>query len=66
MSLLIENKDLMRLEAGADPENVGSMRVLEKAGFKKGELRKEFYKRAADETGKMRDLQWYHLDRPVQ
>lgn len=66
MSLLIENNDLMTLEAGADPENVGSMRVLEKAGFKKGELRKGFYKRAADETGKMRDLQWYYLDRRVR
>ncbi|KAK0105106.1 hypothetical protein ONS96_004509 [Cadophora gregata f. sp. sojae] len=60
-----ENKDFTRLEAGADPENIGSVRVLEKAGFRKGEYVEEFHVRAVNEGGKMSDMQFFYLERPV-
>jgi len=50
---------------GADPENIGSVRVLEKAGFQKGELVKDFHVRAVNEGGgKMSDMQFFYLERP--
>jgi ribosomal-protein-alanine N-acetyltransferase len=39
------NEKYDRLLAAADPENVASMRVLEKAGFEKGEYKVGFYER---------------------
>ena len=48
---LFLSRDLVRVQAKADPENVASWKVLEKAGFKReGVLRKTFYCR-----GKWRD-----------
>ena len=45
------SRDLVRVQAKADPENTASWKALEKAGFKKeGVLRKTFYCR-----GKWRD-----------
>ena len=52
-----------RILAAADPENGASMRVLEKAGFQKGEYRKDFYSRACMGEKKS-DLQCYFLERP--
>jgi ribosomal-protein-alanine N-acetyltransferase len=48
---LFLSKDMVRIQAKADPENVASLKALEKAGFKReGVLRKTFYCR-----GKWRD-----------
>lgn len=52
-----------RLLAHADPENNASNRVLEKAGFQKGEVKKGFYERAIL-VGVKSDLQSYYLERP--
>lgn len=52
-----------RLLAHADPENDASNRVLEKAGFQKGDVRKGFYERAIL-NGVKSDLQSYYLGRP--
>jgi ribosomal-protein-alanine N-acetyltransferase len=52
------------LLAYADPENVASNRVLEKAGFQKGEVRKAFYERAVFKGARKSDLQGYYLERP--
>lgn len=61
----IENQEFTRLEAGADPENVGSVRVLEKAGFQRGELVRDFHVRAVNEGGgKMSNMQFFYLERP--
>ena len=41
---LFLSRDLVRVQAKADPENVASWKALEKAGFKReGVLRKTFY-----------------------
>ena len=41
------------------------MRVLEKAGFQKGELVKDFHVRAVNEGGgQMSDMQFFFLERP--
>lgn len=53
-----------RLLAAADPENKASLRVLEKAGFQKGEYRKDFYERGVL-GGKKSDLQCVYLLRPA-
>jgi [ribosomal protein S5]-alanine N-acetyltransferase len=42
------------------------MRVLEKAGFQRGDYKKEFYVRAANEGGKKSDLQFFYLERPFK
>jgi RimJ/RimL family protein N-acetyltransferase len=48
---LFLSKDIVRIQAKADPENIASWKALEKAGFKKeGVLRKTFFCR-----GKWRD-----------
>jgi RimJ/RimL family protein N-acetyltransferase len=48
---LFLSKDIVRIQAKADPENIPSWKALEKAGFKReGILRKTFYCR-----GKWRD-----------
>lgn len=66
---MLEYNYLTRLEAAADPENRASTRVLERAGFQKGEYRKEFYVRAvndvAGKTAKKSDLQFFSLERPA-
>lgn len=60
-----EDKPLTRLTAGADPENIGSIRVLEKAGFTKGEYVKDFHVRGVnDGSGVMSDMQFFVLERP--
>ena len=59
-----ENRESERIEAAADPENVGSTKVLQKAGFQKGEFKKGFYSRSSDEEGVKRDLQFFYIDRP--
>jgi ribosomal-protein-alanine N-acetyltransferase len=51
------------LLAYADPENNASNRVLEKAGFQKGDVRKGFYERAMHSGAKKSDLQSYYMDR---
>jgi hypothetical protein len=49
----------------ADRENTASHRVLEKAGFQKGRLLENHYKRAINfESGMRGDLQTFYLDRP--
>jgi hypothetical protein len=53
-----------RLLAAADLENKASLRVLEKAGFQKGEYRKDFYERGVL-GGKKSDLQCVYLLRPA-
>ena len=60
---MIVNKKYDRLLAGADAENKASQRVLEKAGFKKGEFRREFYARTTL-GGRKGDMQFYYLERP--
>jgi len=40
--------------------------VLEKAGFQRGDYKKEFYVRAANEGGKKSDLQFFYLERPFE
>ncbi|KAG4442045.1 hypothetical protein IFR05_002439 [Cadophora sp. M221] len=55
----------MRLIAAADPENLGSTRILVKHGFIKGELKKAFYARAYLGGEVKSDLQYFYLDRPV-
>ncbi|KAF4637242.1 hypothetical protein G7Y89_g835 [Cudoniella acicularis] len=42
------NKKYNRLIAAADPENKASTRVLEIAGFQKGEYKKDFYERGVN------------------
>ena len=52
---LFLSKDIGRIQAQTDPRNVGSQKVLEKAGFKKeGILRKNFFTR-----GEWRDAYLY-------
>ena len=60
---MIVNKKYDRLLAGADSENKASQRVLEKAGFKKGGFKREFYSRATL-GGRKGDMQFYFLERP--
>lgn len=60
---MIVNRKYDKLLAGADSENMASQRVLEKAGFKKGEFKKEFYERATL-GGRKGDMQFYYLERP--
>jgi RimJ/RimL family protein N-acetyltransferase len=52
-----------KLYAHADPQNSASSRLLEKAGFIKGEYMKEAYERALD-PGIKRDFQAYYINRP--
>ena len=59
----IVNKKYDRLLAGADSENKVSQRVLEKAGFKKGEFKRGVYERATL-GGRKGDMQFYYLERP--
>ncbi|KAM3075286.1 Acetyltransferase (GNAT) domain [Clarireedia jacksonii] len=64
---LEEYKSFPRLGAGVDPENHGSRRVLEKAGFREGELKKEEYERAVDRgSGKRKksDIRVMWVERP--
>jgi ribosomal-protein-alanine N-acetyltransferase len=54
---LFLSKDVVRVQAKADPENIASWKALEKAGFKReGVLRKTFYCR-----GKWRDDYIYSI-----
>jgi hypothetical protein len=51
--------------AFADPENVASCRVLEKAGFKKGKLFENMYTRAVHkESRKRSNLQYFWVAGP--
>jgi RimJ/RimL family protein N-acetyltransferase len=59
----IVNEKYDKLLAGADPANWGSLRVLEKAGFQKGEYKKGVYERAVL-GGEKSDLQYFYLERP--
>jgi hypothetical protein len=61
---VIANKDFDRIKAGADPENLGSTRVLEKAGFQKSEYKKDFYERGIYKDVRKSDLQFFFLMRP--
>jgi hypothetical protein len=60
---VIVNGKYDRLLAGADSENKASQRVLEKAGFKKGEFKRAFYERATL-GGRKGNMQFYYLERP--
>ncbi|KUJ23264.1 uncharacterized protein LY89DRAFT_177406 [Mollisia scopiformis] len=60
-----ENKKYDKLFAKADPENLASMNVLQKAGFKKGLLFKDGYSRASLRDKKLKsDLQGFYVPRP--
>lgn len=57
------------LIAEIDPQNTASERVVEKAGFKRGELLKDCYQRASEvRAGKIvkRDQCRWYLHRPVE
>ena len=60
---LTENAKYDKLLAAADTKNGASQRVLEKAGFSKGELKIGAYEMAAT-PGVKSDLQFYFLERP--
>lgn len=60
---MVVNEKYDRLLAGADSENKASQKVLEKAGFKKGEFKREFYARTTL-AGRKGDMQFYYLERP--
>jgi RimJ/RimL family protein N-acetyltransferase len=54
---LFLSKDVGRIQAQTDPRNIGSQKVLEKAGFKKeGTLRRNFFTR-----GEWRDAYIYSI-----
>jgi len=54
---LFLSKDMVRIQAGADPENIASQKVLEKAGFQReGKIRKGIYA-----WGKWKDLYLYGI-----
>jgi ribosomal-protein-alanine N-acetyltransferase len=53
-----------KLIAAADPGNPASLRILEKAGFQKGEYKKDFYERVVDGLVIKGDLQFFYLPRP--
>lgn len=57
----VVNEKYDRLSAGADPENQASQKVLLKAGFVKGELRKGVYQRASKSV--VGDLQYFYFER---
>lgn len=59
----IGNDKYTRLLAFVDPENIPSIKTLERAGFQRGEYRKEFYERGC-QPGVKRDLQGFFLERP--
>lgn len=59
-----ENKKYNEICAFADPDNKGSTRVLEKAGFQKGVLLKDRYSRAYLDKKVKSDLQGFSLTRP--
>lgn len=61
---LAENKKYNDIFANADPENLASVRVLEKAGFRKGILIKNRYSRAYLGKEVMSNLQGFYLARP--
>ena len=62
--IVIVNRKYDNLLAAADPENRASLRVLEKAGFVKGNYRKEFYERGIL-GGRKSDLQCFYFPRPT-
>ena len=57
------NPDIQLL-AHADPENALSMRVLEKAGFQRGAVLRDFYERASLKGARKSDLQCFYLGPP--
>jgi len=63
ISVLVNTK-YDKLIAAADPGNPASLRILEKAGFQKGEYKKDFYERVVDGLVIKGDLQFFYLPRP--
>jgi ribosomal-protein-alanine N-acetyltransferase len=63
ISLLVNTK-YDKLIAAADPRNPASLRILEKAGFEKGEYKTDFYERVVDGLAIKGDLQFFYLPRP--
>jgi hypothetical protein len=62
---LLENDAEWDLFAHADPENLASTRVLEKAGFKKGKLWENKYIRAVNRESRNKSShQVFYLERP--
>ncbi|KAH8684843.1 GNAT domain-containing protein [Tricladium varicosporioides] len=64
--ILEANKSFNRLNAAADPANLASIRVLEKAGFTKGEYKKAAYQRTILEGQGKSDLQFFYFPKPGQ
>jgi RimJ/RimL family protein N-acetyltransferase len=52
------------LVAKIDPENVGSERVVQKAGFRRGEVVDGGYVKGGD-GGVEKEQVWWSLERPV-
>ena len=61
---VLVNKGYDELLAAADPVNKASGRILEKAGFQKGEYRTGFYELVVDGVVIKGDLQCFYLSRP--
>lgn len=62
---IVEYKTTDRVSAAIDPENRSSTRVVEKLGFQKGEIKRDFYERTVDGQIVKGHMQFYFLDRPV-
>jgi ribosomal-protein-alanine N-acetyltransferase len=63
-NMLIEYKQYDRMSGHADPANIASNRVFQKAGAVKGEYKKELYERGSNPGVKL-DLQEYVFERPT-
>jgi ribosomal-protein-alanine N-acetyltransferase len=61
---IIVNTNYDKLIAASDPGNPASLRILEKAGFQKGEYKTDFYERVVDGLVIKGDLQFFYLPRP--
>jgi RimJ/RimL family protein N-acetyltransferase len=59
----IERKEIPRLVAKVDSENIASQRILMRIRARKGEVLKDWYALARD-GGRKRDIECWYIDRP--